>query len=39
MMGAGIREGYWQPEDYKDYGEKHIEERQIENEGSVITID
>jgi hypothetical protein len=21
-MGLAIREGYWQPEDYKDYGEK-----------------
>lgn len=23
MMGPALREGYWQPEDYKDYGDKH----------------
>lgn len=23
-MGAALREGYWQPDDYTDYGEKHI---------------
>jgi hypothetical protein len=22
MMGPALREGYWQPEDYKDYGSK-----------------
>jgi len=22
-MGPALREGYWQPEDYKDYGERH----------------
>ena len=24
MMGPALREGYWQPEDYNDYGEHHI---------------
>ena len=24
MMGPALREGYWQPEDYKDYGNKYI---------------
>lgn len=23
MMGAALREGYWSPENYQDYGEKH----------------
>lgn len=23
MMGPALREGYWQPEDYEDYGDKH----------------
>lgn len=23
LMGPALREGYWQPEDYTDYGEKH----------------
>ena len=23
MMGPALREGYWQPEDYQDYGERH----------------
>jgi hypothetical protein len=22
-MGPALREGYWQPEDYKDYGDRH----------------
>jgi len=22
-MGPALREGYWQPEDYHDYGERH----------------
>jgi len=25
IMGAALREGYWQPEDYNDYGDKHLE--------------
>ena len=25
LMGPALREGYWQPEDYKDYGESHLE--------------
>jgi len=24
MMGPALREGYWQPEDYEDYGDKYI---------------
>jgi len=23
-MGAALREGYWQPESYNDYGDKHL---------------
>ena len=25
VMGAALREGYWQPEDYNDYGDKHLD--------------
>lgn len=29
MMGPALREGYWQPENYQDYGENHIESRSL----------
>lgn len=25
LMGAALREGYWQPEDYKDYGDRYVD--------------
>lgn len=31
-MGAALREGYWQPEDYNDYGDKHLDNYQCTNE-------
>lgn len=37
MMGPALREGYWQPEDYNDYGDRHIISKTINN--SDITAD
>ena len=31
VMGAALREGYWQPEDYNDYGDKHLDQYTISN--------
>lgn len=28
MMGPALREGYWQPEDYQDYGDKNFIEKE-----------
>jgi len=25
MMGPAIREGFWQPDDYKDYGDVYLD--------------
>ena len=36
-MGPALREGYWQPEDYNDYGDRHIISKTISN--SDITAD
>ena len=38
LMGPALREGYWQPDDYHDYGDKHIDTLEIPslyNESSV----
>jgi len=37
MMGPALREGYWQPENYNDYGEHHVQSGTITNED--ITLD
>ena len=29
LMGAALREGYWQPEDYNDYGDNYLDELSI----------
>ena len=43
MMGPAIREGYWQPEDYQDYGEYHEQVHNFENQynqsGTYMTSD
>lgn len=31
MMGPALREGYWQPEDYADYGDMYLDEIQVSN--------
>lgn len=31
VMGAALREGYWQPENYNDYGDKHLDQYTISN--------
>jgi hypothetical protein len=30
-MGPALREGYWQPEDYADYGDKYLDSFTIGN--------
>jgi hypothetical protein len=37
MMGPALREGYWQPEDYSDYGERKSYTSEITS--NDITVD
>lgn len=39
VMGAALREGYWQPEDYNDYGDKHLDQYSIDNDTVIAYID
>ena len=39
MMGPALREGYWQPEDYEDYGDKHIASFTPSNANTEVTDD
>lgn len=34
LMGPALREGYWQPEDYSDYGDKYIDSFTIGNDNT-----
>lgn len=36
LMGPALREGYWQPEDYNDYGDTYTDSFQINQTGEVI---
>lgn len=36
LMGPALREGYWQPEDYNDYGDIYTDSFQINQTGEVI---
>lgn len=35
MMGPALREGYWQPEDYQDYGERHAKSHSYSNTADI----
>lgn len=39
LMGAAIREGFWQPDSYNDYGDKYIESVTVELTTSDISDD
>lgn len=36
MMGPALREGYWQPEDYADYGDRYTDSLTIQSNDNVI---
>jgi hypothetical protein len=37
MMGPALREGYWTPEDYTDYGNKYSDEISIPFTSSSVS--
>jgi len=41
MMGPALREGYWQPDDYSDYGDirKYTTKLNLTADSSIITAD
>ena len=37
LMGPALREGYWQPEDYDDYGDRYVDNFTLDNETKEIS--
>jgi hypothetical protein len=35
MMGPALREGYWQPDNYKDYGDRYTDSFILPNRGEI----
>ena len=35
-MGTALREGYWQPEDYTDYGDQHINNFDLSTSAAIL---